>query len=121
MTALLLTPVVLSLLVLAAHFLRHGHLTMIALSLGVIGLLAIPRAWAARVVQVSLVLGTMEWGRTLYALTKIRMSMGVPATRMTFILGAVAAFTLLSALLFHVGPLKRRYRLDSKRVADGGG
>ncbi len=111
MSALLLTPAILSLLVLAAHFLRHGQVALIVLTLAVAGLLALRRAWVARIAQLALVLGALEWGRTLYALHAARQAMGIPATRMTLILGAVAAVTLLSALLFQLGPLKRRYRI----------
>jgi len=109
MTALLLTPVVLSLLVLAAHFFRHGHVALVLLTFVLMGLLAVRRAWAGRVVQGALVLGAAEWGRTLYTLAEARAVMGQPATRMVIILGAVAFFTLLSALSFQSGPLKRRY------------
>jgi len=114
LTALLLTPVVLSLLVLAAHFLRHGRVELILLTFVVTGLLAVPRAWAARAVQLGLVLGALEWARTLYVLISARMAMGEPSSRMVFILGAVVIFTLLSAVVFRSGRLKRRYRLGSR-------
>ncbi len=112
-SALLLTPAVLSLLVLAAHFLRHGQLGLLVVTLAFVGLLALRRAWVARLVQVTLVLGTIEWGWTLYTLHAARQAMGIPTTRMSLILGAVAAITLISAVLFQLGPLKRRYRLAS--------
>ena len=63
--ALQLLPVVLSLLVLAAHFLRAGNGIMVVLVLGLLGLLAVPRAWAARTVQIALQLGAVEWLWTL--------------------------------------------------------
>ena len=65
MTGLQLTPVVLSLLVLGAHFLRASSSIMVAVVVIVLGLLAVPRRWAARAVQAALLLGTVEWMRTL--------------------------------------------------------
>lgn len=116
MTALFLTPVVLSMLALAAHFLRHGRVELIVLTVAVTGLLAVRRAWAARVIQAALLLGAAEWVRTCYVLYSVRMDMGVPATRMVAILGGVAGFTLLSALLFQHRRLAYRYHL--KKLPD---
>ena len=65
MTGLQLTPVVLSLLVLGAHFLRASSSIMVAVVVIVLGLLAVPGRWAARAVQAALLLGTVEWMRTL--------------------------------------------------------
>jgi hypothetical protein len=108
--ALQLLPVVLSLLVLAAHFLRAGHLILVVLCLALLGLLAVPRAWAARTVQVALLLGAIEWVWTLSRLASARAEAGEPALRMTLILGAVALLTGLSALLFRTARLRRRFR-----------
>jgi len=60
MTALQLTPVVLSLLVLGAHFLRPGNFIMVAVVAIVVGLLAVPRRWAARTVQAALLLAALS-------------------------------------------------------------
>jgi hypothetical protein len=49
---------------------------------------------------------------------QIRAALGQPFTRMTIILGVVAALTFCSALLFQSQALKRIYRLD--RRASGG-
>ncbi len=115
-TALLYVPIVVSLAVLAAHFLRYGNTFAVAASLALIGLLFIRQAWVARVVQVALVLGTVEWLRTLYLLAQWRSAQGENATRMIIILGSVAAVTLCSAILFQSNSLKRIYRLDSGEI-----
>ena len=112
MTALFYIPIVLSLAVLGAHFLRYDSMIGVAGSLLLIGLLFIRQAWIARLVQVALVLGSIEWLRTLYLLAQWRASQGEPATRMIVILGSVAVVTLLSAVLFQSRTLKRIYRLD---------
>jgi hypothetical protein len=98
-------PAVLSLLVLGAHFLRQGQTLLLVISVALIGLLAVPRRWALRVLQAALVLGAVEWIRTLIVLFQIRGEMGMPVTRMVIILAAVALFTAASAL---VVPTNRR-------------
>ena len=112
MTFLLYVPVVLSLAVLAAHFLRYGSDIGVAASLILIGLLFIRKAWVARVVQVALVLGAVEWIRTLVLLAEMRAALGQPATRMVVILGVVAAITFCSAFLFQSTRLKKLYGLN---------
>ena len=110
MTALQLLPVVLSLLVLGAHFFRAGSLIMVAAVLIVLGMLALRRRWAARVVQVALLLGAVEWVLTLTALYQERVAAGRPALRMSLILGGVAVLTALAALMFRTARLRNRYR-----------
>jgi hypothetical protein len=57
LTALRLAPAVLSLLVLAAHFLRAGSVALVGVSLALAALLAVRRPWAARTVQAALIVG----------------------------------------------------------------
>lgn len=109
MTALLLAPVVLSTLVLGAHFLRSGHSAIVLLVLLTLPLLAVRRPWVRRVVQVVLALGALEWVRTAVSLVQLRLMLGQPYTRMAIILGVVALVTLLSALVFETRRLRERY------------
>jgi hypothetical protein len=108
---LLLAPA-LSALVLAAHFLRAGQAIGVAVSLALLVLLAIPRRWAARVVQAGLLLGAAEWLRTLLALVAARREAQAPYTRLAVILAAVASVTAASALVFESRRLRERYRMD---------
>ncbi|RZV38056.1 MAG: hypothetical protein EX272_03620 [Chromatiales bacterium] len=110
---LLHIPIVLSFVVLGAHFLRYGHEIGVIGSLVLIALLFLRQPWVARLVQVALVLGALEWVRTLIGLMQVRAAMGESTTRMVIILGSVALVTLVSALLFQTRPLKKVYRLDS--------
>jgi hypothetical protein len=110
-TALLLAPAALSLLVLGAHFLRGDHLPLVVLVLGLLALLFVRRPWAARTVQAALLLGALEWVRTTLALVGERSSMGLPHARMTVILLAVAAVCLLSAWPFRASRVRRRFRM----------
>ena len=114
-TAVLLIPVILSLAVLGAHFLRYGNWIGVIGALVLILLLFVPRPWVARLMQAVLVFGTLEWIRTLCALVTVRAAQDAPFTRMAVILGVVAGVSLCSALLFQVPALKRRYRLEGWR------
>lgn len=109
---LLYIPVVLSLAVLGAHFMRYGNSAGVAFATLLIALLFVRRAWVARLTQVALILGAVEWLRTLFDLLQLRMAMGEPYMRMTVILGVVAAVTLCSALLFQTATLRKIYCLD---------
>jgi hypothetical protein len=104
--------VVLSFLVLGAHFLRSGDVLLVAACILFAMLLLVPRRWAARAVQVALVIGTVEWLRTLFLIVQERMALGAPYMRTAIILGVVAAVTLASTLVFRMRALRRRYGLD---------
>jgi hypothetical protein len=109
---LLYVPVVLSILVLGAHFLRYGNSIGVLVALLLVALLFLRRPWVARLMQVVLVLGTLEWLRTMYELANMRALQGQPYGRMLVILGVVAAVTLCSALLFESKTLKKIYGLE---------
>ena len=111
MNFLRLTPVLLSALLLVAHFSRADNLIMILVSLAVPAALLIKRPMAARAVQVGLLLGALEWVRTLMAIALRRHELGEPWLRMAIILGTVALVTALSALVFQTTNLKNRFSL----------
>jgi len=106
----LIAPAI-ALLVLAAHFVRAQLMLPAITCVALVVLLAVPRAWAARVVQIALIAGAVEWVRTLAILLATRMSLGQPHLRMTLILGVVALLTLASALVFRSQALRARFRL----------
>jgi hypothetical protein len=109
---LLLTPVLISIFVFGAHFMRYGNFIGVFAALVLIALLFVRQPWVARVMQVVLVLGVLEWLRTMYELAHVRALHGQPYGRMLAILGVVAAVTLCSALVFQSKTLKKMYRFD---------
>ena len=111
---LVYVPVVLSLVILGAHFMRYGNSIGVVGALLLIALLIVRRPWVARLMQVVLILGALEWVRTLYELVQVRAAYGQPFGRMMVILGIVAIVTFCSALLFQSSELKRIYRLDRR-------
>jgi hypothetical protein len=89
----------LALLLLSAHFYRGGTYVLAAASFALIAFVFVSRPWAARVLQVLLFAGALEWLRTAWVLAEHRAAMGQPYLRMVVILGAVAAVTAIAALL----------------------
>jgi hypothetical protein len=110
MVIALLIPTVVSFLLLGAHFLRQGSLTLVVISLVVPLALFIRHRWAVRTVQAVLVIASLEWIRTAVMRVEERIEDGDSWTRLAIILGVVALWTLCSALLFETPPLRRRYR-----------
>ena len=102
-------PVILSLVVLGAHFMRYGNTLAVFAVLLLIALLFVRLPWVTRVLQAALVLGVLEWVHTIYELVQMRAAQGEPFTRMVVILGIVAVVTACSALLFQTPTLKKIY------------
>jgi len=109
---LIYVPVVFSLVVLGAHFMRYGDSIGIFGSMALIALLIVRRPWVVRLIQIVLIFGALEWVRTLYELVQVRAAHGQPFIRMVVILGIIVAVTFCSALLFQSPAMKRIYRLD---------
>lgn len=110
MNFLRLLPVILSFLLLGAHFYRAGHVPITVLCVVAPFLLLLRQAWVPRLFQAVLLLGAFEWLRTLYLFAQVRIAWGEPWTRLAIILGAVALFTALSGLVFRNRKLAIRYQ-----------
>jgi hypothetical protein len=96
--ALRVTPLVISTLVIAAHFFRSGNYGFVIFALVCPLLLWTRQRWAVVAVQVLLGIAAIEWIRTAVSIAWDRAALGAPTTRMFVILGAVALFAALSAL-----------------------
>jgi hypothetical protein len=118
MFALLASPIVLSALLLAAHFLRGGQAALVSLCLALPLLLAVRRPWAGWLITVGLGLGGLEWLLTLIDIAQQRMAMGEPWLRMAAILGTVTLLTVASALTPRHRHLARHFSVCGAR-ADG--
>lgn len=113
MNVLRLLPVILSFLLLGAHFYRAGLPVISGLCAGALLLLLVRGAWIPRLFQLLLVLGALEWLRALYYFAAMRVAFGEPWTRLAMILGAVALFTGLSGLVFRSKSLRDFYEGDA--------
>lgn len=118
MLPLAFAPVVLALVVLAAHFYRAGALAVAALLLVALVLLAVRRPWAARVLQVLLVGGAIEWARTLAVLAGQRVRLGESVGRLVLILGTVGMLTAGAALIFRIPRVRKHFRLAAPPAAE---
>lgn len=110
MNFLRLLPVILSTLVLGAHFFRGGNVLVVACVVGFLFLLLVRKPWVAYAYQAVLVIGAAEWIRTALEIMRRRQAMGEPWTRMAIILGVVAVITAASALVFRSRALRERYQ-----------
>lgn len=104
-----LLPVIISFLLLAAHFVRAGQIFFVMVLLFLTLMLVIRKSWIPWLMQLALLLGAVEWLRTLFFVAQMRMEFGMPWTRLAIILGAVALFTLFSGLVFRSKALRERY------------
>jgi len=110
MDFLRLLPVFVSFLLLAAHFVRAGQMVIVVVLLFLLVLLFVRKFWVPWVIQLTLVLGAIEWLGTLYSIAQMRIAAGMPWGRMAIILGAVALFTALSSLVFRSQALRNRFQ-----------
>jgi hypothetical protein len=105
-----LFPVYISLILLSAHFLYHtGQRSIAVIPLIFLIPLLFRNGWVPRLIQLVLLLGTVEWLRTLFVEVQHRSANGESWVRYAIILGTVALFTALSSLVFRSKGLKNRY------------
>jgi hypothetical protein len=109
MIALRLLLPALSLLVLGAHFFRNSITLLLAAVIVFLALLPVRRPWVGRAIPIALLLGAIEWVRTLAAIAATRMRSGEPWVRLVVILGGVAVVTALSSLIFRTAAVRRWY------------
>ena len=114
----LLVMVAAALLLLAAHLVHGGFLPLAGLAVCSIALLAVPRSWAARTLQVLLGIATIEWTLTTYVLAHLRAAHDQPYMRLVLILGTVTVFTAFAALVFELTPMRRRFGMARARTID---
>ncbi len=119
MTFLLLTPTVLALLTLAAHFARYSFYPLSFVLVMLTGLLFIPRRWVARTMQIVLCFAVLEWTTVLYDVAQQRAMDGRDSRTSGFILGGTAAFTMLAAALYQTPRLRRRYATTTNATSTG--
>jgi len=109
MVFVLLLPAYLSFLVLAAHFLHADNLLLVAAALGMCVVLTLPQRWALRLAQGVLVLASLEWVRTTYAIAQDRSAEGKEWHRAAVILLVVAGVNVLAAALLQTRRLRARF------------
>ncbi len=105
-----LLPVLLSSLVMAAHFLRSGDFLPMLIVLVLPSMLLIRRPWTPRIVQLILLVEAFIWVQVAMQFIAERQAEGVSWTALAIILGSVALLTAASGLVFFSSTLRARYR-----------
>lgn len=101
--------IIISAILLAAHFLRFGNLLLTAVCLLVPALFLIRRAWSLWLLQGFTYLGAVIWLFTLVQLVIERVAMGRSYGVAVAILGTVTLFTIVSGVLLNSEVMQRRY------------
>jgi hypothetical protein len=102
-------PLIISALLLAAHFLRSSSLLLVVLCLLVPFLLFIKKRWVLWVLQVFTVIAAVMWMIALKAIIQTRIFEGRSWVASGIILGLVALFTLSSGLWLNTSQVKNNY------------
>ena len=100
---------IISYLLLAAHFLREGEMILTIACLFIPFLLFIKKRWSLTVVQIFTYGGVLVWIQTLFLLVNARLNMGESWMRMAIILGVIILLTLTSGLLLNSNQFKKNY------------
>jgi hypothetical protein len=106
-----LTPVIISFLLLAAHFSRNDQFLFVLISFAALGLLFIRQVWSVRAIQALLLLGGIEWVISMLRYITERKANGEDWVRLAIILSVVALFTIVSGLVFFSKKMKAHYRI----------
>ena len=104
MKSLRVILIVVACLLLAAHFSRAGNNILSGLGLVLPLLLLVRKPWAGLILRIALVLGGLEWLRTLVSLVSERRGLGEDWTRLAAILGGVTLVTFLAAKAVRISP-----------------
>jgi hypothetical protein len=99
---------------LAAHFLREGDVTAVALCLAAPLLFLVRRRWSLLLLQGLAYVAAAVWLATAWDIVATRWSSGEPWQRAAAILLAVAAVNLLAGTLLR-GRIRQGGRLDRAR------
>ncbi len=110
MTILRLLPVFLSSLLIAAHFKRADMIAIALVCIATPTILFTKKFWAVRVVQVFLIISSLEWIRTTINLVQLRIEHDQDWKRLAVILITVALFTGCSSLIFKKSTVKELFQ-----------
>ncbi|HFE64461.1 MAG TPA: hypothetical protein ENK14_08625 [Caldithrix sp.] len=110
MIVLRLLPVILSALLLAAHFLRFYGVESAVVVILLLLTLLIRKRWVLRMWQFFLFLGALIWIQTTVTLIQFRIALDLPWLRLAAIMGAVILFTTFSGIWLENKKIKRYFQ-----------
>lgn len=106
-----IAPLILSAVIVAAHFLRSYNLLPLALCLAAPFLLLFKKRWSLLVLEGLTVLAAIIWMIALNGIIQQRLQEGRSWLASAIILGAVALFTLYSGWLLNSPVMKSIYKV----------
>ncbi|MEN8251397.1 MAG: hypothetical protein ABFS32_20880 [Bacteroidota bacterium] len=104
-------PIILCFILMAAHLSRANMMILSVVCLVIPFILIWKSKISARVIQVALIIGGLEWIRTLIYYAQIRLENDQPWLRLAIIIGVVAIFNFLTPMVFRTKSMKERYSL----------
>lgn len=107
-----LLPVIISFLLLAAHFSRADHTILVIITLMFPFLFFIKKRIILRIIQVVLIISGAEWIRAMLDYIEVRKAMGDDWTRLAIILSVVAIYTAASGLFLQNKKVMDKYKSD---------
>ena len=102
-------PMIVSCLLLGAHYLRAMNVWVAVGCVLIPWFLLIKARWSLIVVRVFLYIGVVIWIDTTMRIYQKRVLLGMPWLRSVIIIGAVTLFTLLSGLILHTKKAQEIY------------
>jgi len=105
-----LTPLILSVVFMIAHFMRAENTGAVAVTAVVPLMLLLKKRWATKIVQLFLLVGAAIWFESTMKFVLIRQDTGQPWLRLVLILGVVASLSVGAALILQKKSLKKRFQ-----------
>ncbi|MBN2717841.1 MAG: 4Fe-4S binding protein [Deltaproteobacteria bacterium] len=107
-------PPVLSILILAAHFLRIGNWGATVAVLFFLSLFFWRHRWMLGVLRTGFALGTLFWLKITLDMILVRMALGEPWIRLSIIMGAVALLSATASVQLYSGSWTARFYKHQK-------
>jgi hypothetical protein len=105
-----LVPLILSTLLIAAHFMRFYGLEAAVAGLLLLGTLFVRHQWILRFWQGVLAVAAIIWIDTTYGIVQFRQELNQPWLRLMIIMSAVIAFTVFSGFWLENKRIKAFYQ-----------
>jgi hypothetical protein len=102
-------PLILSFLLLGAHFFRGGNIILTAVCILLPLLLLFKKRWILLLLRGLIYCGALVWVHTAVVLVQQRILLGIPWMRMILILLGVTVLTLYAGFLLSSDTIKQRY------------
>jgi hypothetical protein len=104
-SALRMTPAVISFLLLGAHFFRSESLVLAGACALAPLLLPVKKRGVRFFLKALLFLGAVVWAQTAFILVQHRLAIGAPWLRLLAIMGGLVLFTLYAGTLLNPSPV----------------